>query len=563
MVSRAAAPLTKISFRRDIKYFLAVYVGFLVVIILILLLLLQANTVDVSDAMREQWNDTANAASTILSSTAGDIDIAARLPEVRLQYGITAIDYLPLNGRPFRTGNAPGDSVNITRSIPTGKAIFRFDATRLHLVERRFRYTAAISMTATVIGTLLLVAFLPRVVRPIEEMLDDARELGERRAGEDEQSYLIETFRKSIATLKVQEAELKQLHDMEKMRADELELVAATLTRTLTSGFIAVDRESRLVDINAAGREILRLVDKGAVRGLTIEEALGETAFARVLGDAVRRLGTLTRHEVVNEDARVVGLSTVPLLTIAGEHLGMIALFTDLSPIRALEARVRELQTLAELGEISAGIAHEFRNALSTILGYVKLARRVGIAPEADARLRSAEQEAVVLSGAVDGLLSFARPMALDRHRVEIREVVDDVVDRLAVFAGEVRVEVRGDSFAVDGDAALISRAIENVIRNAIESAHEKGVNGEVIVELRSDPPVLEIRDNGSGVDPADIPRLFLPFQSQKSSGLGLGLPLARKVILLHGGSIRLTGTPGAGATLTIELVPSAAEAPA
>jgi len=90
-------------------------------------------------------------------------------------------------------------------------------------------------------------------------------------------------------------------------------------------------------------------------------------------------------------------------------------------------------------------------------------------------------------------------------------------------------------------------------VRNAIESAHERESGGAVTIELRPDPPAIEIRDNGAGVDPADVPRLFLPFQSEKSTGLGLGLPLARKVILLHGGSIRLTGTPGAGATVTIE----------
>jgi len=555
MVSGPAPALTKIGFRRDIKYFLATYVGFLICIIMILLALLQANTADVEDSMRDQWNVVADAAAAVLSNTPGEIDVNTRLPTLRFDYGISAIDFVPIKGkgRAFHTGDAPHDSIDIARSVPAGKAIFHFDATRLHLIQRRFRNTAGISLAATIMATLLLIGYLPRIVRPIERMLDDARALGEREVGEDEQSYLIDTFRKSIATLKAQESELKQLHEMEKMRADELELVTATLTRTLTSGFIAVDRDQHVVDVNAAGREILGLHESASLRGMTIDEALGDTPFARVLGGAVAGFTTLTRHEV--EATRgVIGLSTVPLATDAGAHLGMIALFTDLSPVRVLEARVRELQTLAELGEISAGIAHEFRNALSAILGYIKLARRQGdVGPEADARLRNAEQEAVVLSGAVDGLLSFARPMTLDRQRVEIGELVGDVVERLSVIADNVSVDVRGESFAVEGDAPMLSRAIENVVRNAVESAHERESGGEVTIEMRPDPPAIEIRDNGAGVDPADVPRLFLPFQSEKSTGLGLGLPLARKVILLHGGSIRLTGTPGTGATVTIE----------
>jgi two-component system sensor histidine kinase AtoS len=554
MVSRPAPALTKIGFRRDIKYFLATFVGFLIVIILVLLSLLQANVASAGDAMRDDWNLIADAATNALSNTPGDIDLTARLPTVRVEYAIGAIDYIPFRGRTFRTGSMPAERFDVVRAVPAGKAVFHFDAARLRVLERRFGYTAGICLSATILATLLLVAYLPRIVRPIEQLLDQARELGEREAGEDEQNYLLDTFRKSIDTLRAQELELKQLHEAEKTRADELELITATLTRSLTSGFIAIDRDNRIVDVNAAGRDILRLDEQGVYRAMTPGEVLGDTPFSRVLGDALARRATLTRHEVAGAAERVIGLTTVPLVNQAGEHLGMIALFTDLSPVRVLEARVREMQTLAELGEISAGIAHEFRNALSTILGYLKLARKQELATELDAKLRNAEQEAQILSQAVDGLLSFARPMTLDRQQIDVGELVDGIAERLRVTAGGVRIDVRGEPFAVEGDAPLLTRAIENVIRNAVEAVQQKGIDGLVSIEMRQ--PVVEVRDNGVGVDPADVPRLFLPFQSEKSSGLGLGLALARKVILLHGGTIRLTGTPGAGATATIELQP-------
>jgi len=551
MVSRPAPALTKIGFRRDIKYFLAVYVGFLIFLILILLSLLQANTTAVEESMHDQWTVIADAASNALSNTPGDIDVRERLSSLRAEYGIASIEFRPIAGRTFRMGNKPRDAFEIGRSVPAGKAIFQFDDSRLLLARRRFRDTALITLSATIVGTLLLIAFLPRVVRPIEQMLDDARELGERASGEDEQAYLIETFRRSIATLKTQEEQLKDLHEKEKTRADELELVTATLTRSLTTGFLAVDRDGAILEINAAGREILDLEEK-SYRGIGIKEGLGDTPFAQVVAEASDQQIPLNRHEVSHEGGRMIGVSTVPLVTDAGEHLGMISLFTDLTPVRVLESRVREMQTLAELGEMSAGIAHEFRNALSAILGYLKLARRQELAPDIDTKLKNAEQEAVVLSGAVDGLLSFARPMRLDRQRVDLGEVIDDVVSRLSPIAGTVQVAIQGEPFTIEGDAPMLSRAIENVVRNGIESAREKGDTGRVVIDMQPERASIAIGDNGAGVDMADVPRLFLPFQSGKASGLGLGLPLARKVILLHGGSIVLNGTPGEGATVTI-----------
>ena len=74
------------------------------------------------------------------------------------------------------------------------------------------------------------------------------------------------------------------------------------------------------------------------------------------------------------------------------------------------------------------------------------------------------------------------------------------------------------------------------------------------MVTLRDEPPSVTIADTGIGFDPADAPRLFLPFQSNKPNGFGMGLPLAKKIVLLHGGSLRLTGEPGRGAVATMEM---------
>ena len=86
----------------------------------------------------------------------------------------------------------------------------------------------------------------------------------------------------------------------------------------------------------------------------------------------------------------------------------------------------------------------------------------------------------------------------------------------------------------------------------------QKGA-GAITVTLRDAPPSLTITDTGVGFDTSDVPRFFLPFQSGKPNGFGMGLPLAKKIILLHGGTLRLSGEPGAGAVATIEFTVSGA----
>jgi len=561
MVSRPAAALTKVGFRRDIKLFLTVLVGYLAFLILMLIVQLQWNFLQMQDAINEQWNVVADSAASSLSNAPGAVPVEDRLDTLRASYGIAAVVYVPLHGQGSRSGTPPRHPIIVTRTVPGGKAIFQFDATSLRAAKQRFLITASISSVAAVGGILFLVLFLPTILRPIEEMLDHARDLGEVPGDRDEAQYLIETFRSSIATLKAQEVQLQQMHEAEKLRADELQLVTATLTRNLASGFIAINAEERIVDVNAAAREILRLPADRNYAGATLLEALGDTPFAKLLDDAVANRGTLTRFEVSHLDA-ILGLSTVPLFNDAGGFLGVLVLFTDLSTVRQLERRLRELQALAELGEISAGIAHEFRNSLSTILGWLRLARRTTTDEERETKLRNAEDEAALLSQAVDGLLAFARPMKVELTPVELLETARSVVERLEPASAGTTIECTGEPVWVEADPILLTRALENVIRNSIESVQQKGEGG-VIVETKREPPTLTVSDSGVGLDPSQSGRLFLPFQSDKPSGLGLGLPLARKIILLHGGEITLTGRESEGATVTIAFPAAVPEKPA
>jgi PAS domain S-box-containing protein len=558
MVSGSHAPLTRIGFRRDVRLFLTCLVGFLIVLIFTLLLLLRVDL--------DRTNETIDRSHAIIADVAADAvnrtpatNLETQLVFLRSRFGIVSAAIVDRKGKVISSGEQKGTFDTVTRLTAPGTLKLQFENADRRTAWRRFLITAIICVGAASFGTVLLFSYLPRITRPIEEMLGDARALGaERTADQDETAYLIETFRTSIATLKSQEIELKQLHEREKTRADDLERVTAALTRSLTSGLIAIDAAGGIVDINSAGREIAG-INAETVAGRRVEEVVPLPAFAGALRTAFEQQSTMARVEI--EDARpdgnavTVGLTTVPLRNESGTFLGLLALFTDLTPIRSLEARVQEMTTLAQLGEIAAGIAHEFRSSLNTILGYMKLARRGGVVDEvAETRLQSAEKEAALLLQAIERLLAFARPVQLNTEPVDLKKLMEEQIASMRDIATDVPIELSGPAIEIEGDRVLLSRAIENVLRNAVDAVRQKGEQGAVRIRLANGSvKSVTIVDEGVGFDPAETARLFLPFHSNKPNGFGMGLPLAKKIVLLHGGTLRLVGEPGKGATAVIE----------
>ena len=548
--------LTKLGFRRDVRLFLASLVGLLVFMIAALLLVLARTARFGAEAATREAITAAEAAAESFSTPVPPSLVESKLIYMRGRYGIDALEFRFPDGRVVTSGETTG-MTPIRRDVPGGAVISYFDQTQLQNLRRSFVLMGSICIAAALAASALLFLYLPRITQPIEIMLDQASEVSERGANEDEAKYLVDTFRRTIDSLKAQEIELRQLHAMQKSRADDLERVTAALTRSLSSGFLAIDRAGKIVDLNSAAHEIIQPSTPN-VQGTSIRDAFGENDFVDLLEDAWKRRAALTRTEAdISNDGqqKLIGLTTVPLVNEQQEFLGMLALFTDLTPIRQLEGRIREMQNLADLGEITAGIAHEFRNSLSTILGYLRLSRRAGSPEQALDGLEKAEKEANGLSAAVDGLLSFARPMPIETRSVDLLELSCGVAERLRFTTG-VNVTCDGDPAVVEGDPALLDRAVENIVRNAVDSVKRKNLGGSVDVRISASPhPSIVVRDDGLGVDPKDVASLFLPFRSTNPAGHGLGLPLAKKIILLHGGTIRLTGQPGTGAVATIEFL--------
>lgn len=545
----ASAPAAR-PLHREIRLLIGALIVFLLTLIVALLAL--AVSILRMDRLSVTADATARAVAPLVASGQPGV-MRERLDVLRASNGISRIEIFRGEELWVASGRVLPSAEVLTRPIPGGRMLFYFDVSDWAGGRRNALVVGALATIATMAGLLVFILYIPKFLRPVEEMLAQAARLAENPRRDHDARYLVHTFREAVERIQQQSQEIDQLRSAATAHTPDLSELARALNRNFSSGFAAIDADGTVIAINDAGRAILG-VSADAPEPLMLA-ALPAT-FATVVRDSLDAREALTRREVLIEQPEaLIGVTTVPLFDDQ-RFLGLFALFTDLTTFRAMEGRMRDLENLIGLGQMSAGIAHEFRNSLFTILGYLRLAQR-SAAEEPAAKIRSAEEEAQKLASAVDALLNFARPLQMRSQRVKLNEILAAVLDQFRGEAGDVRFSMESAGSAeINGDRELLERAFENIVRNAIDAVRQRHPHGggTIDVKLETGPhPIITVRDNGVGVDAEQAATFLLPFQSGKAHGFGLGLPLARKIVLHHGGTLSLTGASGEGASVRIE----------
>ena len=351
--------------------------------------------------------------------------------------------------------------------------------------------------------------------------------------------------------------------EVEQVRLDTERILAS-----MSSGVLTVDSAGVVLHVNPAAAEILgRPV--GELRGRGCEAALGpgQEALLGALRDTLATGRARHRLEVQLRRAggrrQPLGISTSILTDAAGEPRGAIAVIADLSEIKAVEERARRAETLAAIGQLSAHIAHEIRNAVVPIAGCVEILQRdLGVRGENGRLLELVGRECDRLGRFVTELLDYVREPELMDEAVCLNDLVRDVLDlaRRHPRARATRLAMHDDGAVLwaRGDQEQLKRAFLNLAQNAVEAMDG---HGELMVRLaaRDERVSVEFRDRGPGIAPADLPRILEPFFTTKRGGTGLGLAIAARIVERHGGRLLVTSEPGAGATVTVDL-PQAAE---
>jgi signal transduction histidine kinase len=239
---------------------------------------------------------------------------------------------------------------------------------------------------------------------------------------------------------------------------------------------------------------------------------------------------------------------------------GALCLMSDLTEITALQKQIRWKENLAALGEMSAGIAHEFKNALATISGYAQMIRSEASAGDIHDSAERILDQTRSLTHVVTEFLRFAKPLEICYETVAMQALVERVAEDLHETFPQCTVECEGAFLDLPGDEALLRQALLNLTRNAAESGRDAGQSPHVVVSGTMEElggrkwQRICVSDNGPGVPERDLPKIFLPFYTTKSEGTGLGLAVVQKVALQHGGSIEARNRPGGGAEFLLWL---------
>ncbi len=221
--------------------------------------------------------------------------------------------------------------------------------------------------------------------------------------------------------------------------------------------------------------------------------------------------------------------------------------------LRENQERLVHSEKLAGIGRLAAGVAHEINNPLGVILGYTRLLKKHADAGTAD-DLEIIEDETLRCKEIVEGLLDLSRPLGEPRQPVDLRELCDDVVTRLADSKAldGVNLTVQGGATTL-GHPQKLRQVLLNLLKNAVEAA---GSGGRVDVRLAAteDDATVLVTDTGPGIEPRTQDRLFEPFFTTKSHGTGLGLAVSQAIAHAHHGAIEVGSAPGGGALFMLRL---------
>ena len=417
----------------------------------------------------------------------------------------------------------------------------------MHLTPSAYTF---LGLTALVAGLVAVLAFA--LLRFSAAAAGTRRN---RRGSGTETALLSAALQEAVTKLKAQERATAA-------RADASERLSGEIITSLTAGLLVVGLHGEVRILNPAGLRMLDLPE--SLRPEAYQRSPREQPLLDVIDECLTRGVAIVRRAVVLPEAghgvTHLGVSVSPMSDAQGQLHGAICLFTDLTDIKDLEEQLRLKESLATVGELTAGIAHEFRNGLATIQGYSKLFDLPALPASYRPYVEGIRSETESLSQVVTNFLNFARPAQLTLTEVDLRAICDRAAEEIRPDARALGgdVEVRGDFGVIEGDEVLLRQAFSNLLRNALEAC--SGAEGPPRIAIQSELDLaakvsrIGVTDNGPGVPAALRERVFQPFFTMKRNGTGLGLALVQKIIVFHNGRIAVATAPQGGASFQITL---------
>jgi signal transduction histidine kinase len=485
------------------------------------------------------------------------------------------------------------------------------------VVYRPFLLTAFV---VTLFISLVCIAWLLRgLLRPYSQLIGEAKRAPVPHSGktQNEAAFVLETFQSVIAQLQAQRQELERLSKQASARADSAERFSERIVASMPTGLIAFDAAGNATVINTPARNLFD--DEEHLPGEHVHAIFANVPALAELVEACLAAGRIYRREEIEASngsgqPKRLGATVAPIDPSESGARGALCLITDITEVTRLREQVALKRNLESLGEMSAGLAHEFKNAMAALHGYAQFLQSIDHDDQGKAAADALLEEVRNLSEMTTAFLNFARPQPLQLEDVSLPELIQECERDLRSLAEERRVtfiiensssaqtlrsqriigdSIPGTAYREDGedvrkrrgsptvrkdsppegqraeetptlevraDARMLRQAFLNLMRNAAEAIPDDKTDRRVIIRnsLQSEHgkqwATISIQDTGNGIPASDLQKIFIPFFTTKSKGHGVGLALAHRVITQHGGTLSAANASDGGAMFTIRL---------
>jgi len=429
---------------------------------------------------------------------------------------------------------------------------------------------------AVLLGSLVcIILFLRWLLRPYRQLVGEAERASPQSQSlksKDEAEFVLETFQSVVAQLQEQRTALEQLSAQASKRADSAEKFSERIVASVPSGLVAFDGDGRSMVINAPGRALLDV--NGDTLGQSVATVLQNIPQLAEMVHQCLQSGQIYRREEIEmitseKQPRRIGATVAPIDLLPGHGgRGALCLLTDITEVTQLREQVALKKNLESLGEMSAGLAHEFKNAIATLQGYIQLLQSQKLDDQSRSTAASLLNEVRNLADMVTSFLNFARPQPLQLDEVDLDELIQECASELEPFfktlgvflsinQPDVSVDSASQRIVIRADERMLRQTLLNLMRNAAEAVPAGQNNRRVEVRSTSQEKawaVVEIKDTGEGIPASDLQRIFIPFFTTKATGHGVGLALAHRVITQHGGALTAANAKDGGAVFTVRL---------
>ncbi len=329
------------------------------------------------------------------------------------------------------------------------------------------------------------------------------------------------------------------------------------LIQTMSNGIIITDTKGNVTEINRFASDMIGY-KRHTADSLYNNEYIGNYVY-QVIREA-KRFNDIEIMFHSHEGNRVVCLlDVIPIHDASGELMGSYTYFKDITERYELERQVITSEKYSVIGKLAAGLAHEIRNPLTTVMGFMHLFRQRFTDPKDIGHLNLICSELEMMKKLISDFVMMAKPSTPDRKPCIIEELIHDTVQLMVSQAilnnVEIRLSAMKESTQVLIDQMQIKQVLVNLIQNAIEAMPQGGtITLNTCLHKEPNKMFISIKDNGIGMSEQEMKEAMNPFFTTKETGLGLGLSICYRIIENHGGVLSFQSKQHEGTEFIIQL---------